>query len=78
MADSEIRGTPEENRFVGGLGEQIRNRDLLCIRCANLRRDAVAECGVYSQKPLAVLSGEMRCPEFAPRKRRLLFWKRTK
>ena len=78
MADNETRSTPEENRFVGGLGEQIRNRDLLCIRCAKLQKDAVAECEAYSQKPLSVLSGGMQCPEFEPRKRRLFFWKRNR
>ena len=42
------------------------NRDLLCARCANLMEDAVAECRVYEQKPLAVLRGEDACPEYVP------------
>ena len=56
-----------ENRFVGGFGEQIRNSDLLCARCANLWEDETAECEIYSQKPLAVLRGEDACPDFLPR-----------
>ena len=56
-----------ENRFVGGFGEQIRNSDLLCARCANLWEDETAECEIYSQKPLAVLRGEDACPDFIPR-----------
>ena len=54
------------DRFVGGLGEQVFNRDLLCARCANLMEDAVAECQIYEQKPLAVLRGEDACPEYVP------------
>ena len=53
-------------RFVGGLGEQIFNRDLLCARCANLQEDAVAECQVYEQNPLAALRGSNFCSEFVP------------
>ena len=53
-------------RFVGYIGEQIFNRDLLCARCSNLMEDAVAECEIYEQKPLAVLRGEDACPEFVP------------
>lgn len=56
-----------ENRFVGGLGEQIWNKDLLCARCANLWEEETAECEIYSQKPLAVLRGEDSCPDFIPR-----------
>ncbi len=52
------------DRFVGGLGEQIFNRDLLCARCAHLWEDETAECDVYEQKPLAVLRGEDVCPDF--------------
>ena len=55
------------DRFVGGIGEQIFNRDLLCARCAHLWEDETAECEVYEQKPLAVLWGEDACPEFVPR-----------
>ena len=54
-------------RFVGGIGEQIFNRDLICARCANLMENAAAECEIYEQKPLAVLRGEESCPEFVPR-----------
>ena len=54
------------DRFVGGVGEPVFNRDLLCARCANLMEDAVAECRVYEQKPLAVLRGEDACPEYVP------------
>ena len=53
-------------RFVGGFGEQIFNRDLLSARCANVQEDAVAECQVYEQKPLAVLRGSDFCSEFVP------------
>ena len=52
------------DRFVGGIGEPISNRELLCARCANLKADAVAECQFYEQKPLAVLRGEKVCPEY--------------
>ena len=55
------------HRFVGGFGEQIINRDLICARCAHLWEDETAECEVYEQKPLAVLRGEDVCPEFVPR-----------
>ena len=55
------------HRFVGGLGEQIFNRDLLCARCAHLWEDETAECKVYEQKPLPVLRGDDACPEFVPR-----------
>ena len=73
MSDHEIReksgpGGGAEDRFVGGAGEPVFNRDLLCARCANLWEDDTAECEVYSQKPLAVLRGEQQCPEFTPRK----------
>lgn len=53
-------------RFVGGVGEQVFNRDLLCARCANLMEEAVAECEIYEQKPLAVLRGGDACPEYVP------------
>ena len=55
------------HRFVGGIGEPVRNQDLICARCAHLWEDAVAECEVYEQKPLAVLRGEDVCPEFVPK-----------
>ena len=55
------------DRFVGGFGEQIFNRDLLCARCANLWENETAECEIYDQKPLAVLRGGDACPEFVPR-----------
>ena len=51
-------------RFAGGLGEQIFNRDLLCARCSHLWEDETAGCGIYEQKPLAVLRGEDACPDF--------------
>ena len=54
-------------RFLGYIGEQIFNRDLLCARCANLMDDTVAECEIYEQKPLPVLRGEDACPDFVPR-----------
>ena len=54
-------------RFVGGFGEPIFNRDLICARCANLMDDTVAECEIYEQKPLPVLRGEDACPDFVPR-----------
>ena len=62
-------GRQEETlrRFVGGIGEPVWNRDLLCARCANLWEADTAECEVYRQKPLAVLRGEESCPEFVPR-----------
>ena len=64
-----IRDRQEEalHRFVGGIGEQIFNRDLLCARCTHLWEDETAECEVYEQKPLAVLRGEASCPEFVPK-----------
>ena len=64
-------GRQEETlrRFVGGVGEQVRNSNLLCARCANLWEDDTAECEVYSQKPLDVLRGGESCPEFVPRER---------
>ena len=70
MENRNEQNTPASDpmdRFVGGLGEQIFNRDLLCARCANLMEDAVAECEIYEQKPLAVLRGEDACPDFVPR-----------
>ena len=54
-------------RFVGGIGEQIFNRDLICACCAHLWEDETAECKVYEQKPLPVLRGDDACPEFVPR-----------
>ena len=53
-------------RFVGGIGEPVRNRDLICARCAHLWEDETAECEVYEQKPMVVLRGEDACPAFAP------------
>ena len=63
-----IRDGQEEAllRFVGGIGEPVRNRDLICDRCAHLWEDETAGCEVYEQKPLAVLRGEGSCPEFVP------------
>ena len=54
-------------RFLGYIGEQIFNRDLICARCANLIENAVSECEIYEQKPLPVLRGEDACPDFVPR-----------
>ena len=61
-----IRDGQEEalRRFVGGIGEPVRNRDLICARCAHLWEDETAECEVDEQKPLAVLRGEDVCPDY--------------
>ena len=65
--EQKVPGSDPADRFVGGLGEQIFNRDLLCARCANLMEDAAAECEIYEQKPLPVLRGGDSCPEFVPK-----------
>ena len=72
MSDQDTMNRPgpgggAENRFVDGVGEPVFNRDMLCALCANLWEDDTAECEIYSQKPLSVLRGEQKCPEFAPR-----------
>ncbi len=69
MSDKQQWNAPapgEGDRFVGGIGEPVRNRDLLCIRCVHLGEDAASECEIYVQKPLPVLRGRDHCPDFTP------------
>ena len=63
----ERRKNEDENfqRFVGGFQRQVCNSELQCARCANRWDDSTAACEVFEQKPLYVLRGERRCPEFA-------------